>query len=215
MKQVVNVIVALMLAWGTAATAAVIYSNGPTATNSFVSDPDFPTFVSDDFTLAAGANVITGVQWKGLYAFTNTPQPVDIFTIQIFADIGGAPAVNPLHSLPVGNPGRTDTGINLGNFDLFAYSVDVAPIALAPGTPFWLSIFNDTTGDANDNWFWGMQDAVGNSFERPDQNVAWIARANRQDFQLSGPLAVSEPSVLALLAIGVIGLLGFRRKQVK
>ena len=158
MKNVANVLIALMLGWATATSAAVIYSNGPIASNGFVSDTDFPLFVADDFSLVPGANVITGVQWTGLYAFSNTPQP-DIFTIQFFADSGGAPVLTPFLSLAIGNPGRTDTGINVtsGGFDLFAYSVTVAPIALTPNTVFWLSIFNDTSADTNDNWFWGMQ----------------------------------------------------------
>jgi hypothetical protein len=214
MKNVASVLIALMLAWGTAATAAVIYSNGPTATNGFVSDTDFPLFVADDFTLAAGANVITDIHWTGLDAFSNTPQ-LDNFTIQLFANVAGSPAVAPFLSLAIGNPGRTDTGLNVAGSDLFAYSVNVAPILLAAGTPFWISIFNNTSADTDDNWFWGMQDAAGNSFMRNSPAVAWSTQGNRQDFQLTGPTDVSEPSALALLAIGVIGLLGWRRKQAR
>ena len=214
MKNVANVLIALLLAWATAAPAAVIYDNGPTATNGFVSDTDFPMFVADDFTLAAGANVITDVEWTGLYAFTNTPL-ADDFTIQFFADVAGSPAVAPFLSLAIGNPGRTDTGINVTGFDLFAYSVDVAPIPLAANTVFWLSIFNNTSADTDDNWFWGMNDALGNSFNRASPADPWAAQGNRQDFQLTGPTAVPEPSALALIAIAVIGLLGRQRKPAR
>lgn len=215
MKNVANVLIALMLAWGTAAAAAVIFDNGITTSNGFVSDTDFPGFVADDFSLAPGANVITGVQWKGLYAFANTPTQPDNFTIQFFANVAGAPAVVPFLSLPIGNPGRTDTGANTSfGADIFAYSANVAPIALAPNTVFWLSIFNNTSADTDDNWFWGMQDAAGNSFIRSNPAVAWTPFINGHDFQLIGT-AVSEPSAFALLAVGLMGLLGWRRKQAR
>jgi len=214
MKKVAKILIALMLGWATAATAAVIYSNGPVATNGFVSDTDFPMFVADDFILAPGASVITDVEWTGIYAFTNTPL-ADNFTIQFFASVAGSPAVTPFLSLAIGNPGRTDTGINIGASDLFTYSVNVAPIPLAANTAFWISIFNNTSADTNDNWFWGMQDAAGNSFNRTSAVIAWTAQGNRQDFHLTGPLAVPEPSALALMAIGIVGLVGCRRKRAR
>ena len=111
-KNMAIVLTALMLAWVTPATAQVIYDNGTTPSNSFVSDTDFPGFVADDFSLAPGANVITGVRWTGLYAFTNTPTQPDNFTIQIFADVGGSPVVAPSFPFPSGvwgvrTPGST------------------------------------------------------------------------------------------------------------
>jgi hypothetical protein len=40
---------------------------------------------------------------------------------------------------------RADTGVDLFGLDLFSYAVDIAPLTLAAGTTFWLSIFNDTS----------------------------------------------------------------------
>lgn len=228
MKNVTSLVISLMLVWGTgtAATAAVIFSNGPLATNGFISDTSFANgnggtgqFSADDFILAPGANTITDIHWNGLYAFSNTPLATDNFTIQIYANVAGAPAITPLLTIPIGNAAtRTDTLVNTSfGADIFAYSVDVAPIVLAPNTVFWLSIFNNTAADTNDNWFWSMQDAAGNSQTRLDQVSAWTLAGgvgNRQNFELTGTVAVvPEPGTLVLLAIGVGGLLGWRRRQ--
>src|SRR4030095_792418 len=160
MKKASCLLIALFLAWGTAANAAVIFSNGGIGNNGFISDSSFNNgqtlgqFSADDFVLNPNANVITDIHWTGLYALTNTPQAVDNFTIQFFADVAGAPAITPSLTLAIGNPGRTDTGVNTSfGSDIFAYSVDVAPITLAPNTKFWISIFNDTSVDTDDNWF--------------------------------------------------------------
>jgi hypothetical protein len=208
MKNVANVLIALSLAWATAATAAVIYDNGPTATNGRLSDAAAPNFVADDFTLAAGANVITDVEWTGLYAFANTAPLADDFTFQFFADVAGSPALTPFTSLAIGNPARTDTGTSTGfGFEIFAYSVNIAPLAVAPGTVFWLSIFNNTSADTDDNWFWGMNDQTGNSFDRTNVSNPWTPVGDQQDFQLTGTV-VPEPGTLVLLGIGLAGLAG-------
>lgn len=218
-EHMTHALIALVLAWAIPATADVIFDNGTTPSNSYVSDTDFPRFVSDDFSLAPGANVITGVNWTGLYFPSNTPTQPDNFTIQFFADVVGSPAVTPFLCLLIGNPGRADTRIDITGSDLFAYSASVAPIVLAPSTVFWLSIFNNTSADSDDNWFWAMQDALGNSVERGNPADPWVPQVppvgNRQDFQLTGPttIPIPEPSGLALLAIGAMGLLGCRRKQ--
>ena len=144
MRNVAKILIAVsLMAWGTAASAAVIFSNGGIGNNGFVSDTDFPPsggFSADDFSLTAGANVITGIQWTGVYAFSNTPQAADNFTIQFFTSVAGAPVVAPFLSLAVGNVPRIDTGVNTGfGADIFSYTASVAPIVLAPGTTFWMS----------------------------------------------------------------------------
>jgi PEP-CTERM motif len=214
MKNVTKMLVVLsMLVAGTAANAAVIFDNGITANNGFISDPDFvgtPKLSADDFRLIPGANVITDVHWTGLYAFSNTPL-ADNFTIQLFNDAGGVPATNPFLSLPV-SPSRVDTGRNAAGSDIFAYDVNISPVTLAANTTFWLSIFNNTSNDPNDNWFWGIVDNAGNGAVRDGLGLAWSPFINGYEFQLTG-VRVPEPSALALLALGVIALALLNRRR--
>ena len=87
----------LGIAAGTPAMAGIIFNNGaPDLNNAGESDFDFPFQQADNFSLAPGAETIRDVHWWGIYAFINTPTAPDNFTIRIFADNGGVPAVNSL-----------------------------------------------------------------------------------------------------------------------
>jgi hypothetical protein len=97
---------------------------------------------------------------------------------------------------------------------IFAYDVNIAPVALAPGTTFWLSIVNDTSNDPNDNWFWGIRDASGNGAVRDAPGGPWTTLGAGYEFQLTGQ-AVSEPPTLPVLALAVtaLGLSNRRRTR--
>jgi hypothetical protein len=133
---------------------------------------------------------------------------------RIFADAGGPGAT--LHELSIGNPGRTDTGLHVGgHFDLFAYSVDFAPITLASSTPFWLSIVNDTAADPDDDWLWGVGARAGSIVAFSSSATGpWNSAGGRGvDFQLTG--VVPLPPALPLLVTGLLTLFGvsWRRNQ--
>lgn len=203
---------ALILAWGTAANAAVIYDNNVTVVDTASFSDVAGQFIADDFILAPGKEIITGVQWTGTYGDGFTPT-VDNFSIQIFADADSVPALTPFSSLPIGDPGRTNIG-KLGGggdprFDLFAYSVNIAPIELASNTRFWISIVNDTSADTDDNWAWGGQVIFDNGAIRNSQTDPWFLTGLRQDFRLTGPAAVPEPSALTLFVLGILVFLSY------
>jgi hypothetical protein len=212
MKNVLRSLIALGLAWGAAAHAVVIYDNSATVNILPFSDPSSNQFIADDFSLSPGSNSITGIRWTGTY--TSDPLTVpDNFRIQLFANVAGAPDLTPIISLSISDPGRTDTGLDIFVYDLFAYSVTVPPIILAPDTTFWLSIVNDTSAVIS-NWSWGGQlldVGAGGGAVRTSEAEPWSLTSIEQDFTLFGPVSIPEPGAIVLLWTGLLSLLGYRR----
>src|SRR5215217_4531694 len=83
------------------AAAAVLVDNGApnpeagaVASNFAGGDPEYAFQSADDFSLAA-PSTITHVTWWGVYQGSNIPLEPDLFTVRIFADNAGTPAVTP------------------------------------------------------------------------------------------------------------------------
>ena len=202
----------LLLLAAVSVDARVIFDNGVTTITGFLtSDASVPHFGADDFVLQPGSNIITDIHWTGIYSSGNPPPETDDFTIEIFADDGGAPdSSGPLSVIDVGDSDRTDTGIDFGSFSLFSYSVFIAPLELTPNTSFWLSIINDTTPEPA-NWAWGGNSKVGgNGLGRTSSTFPWTPTGVEQDFQLT---SVLEPTSLALLGLGLAGLSLVRKRR--
>ena len=204
----------LLLLVATCSDANAVFDNGVGVDTMNASDSTLPNLVADDFLLQAGANVFNRIRWTGVYASGNTPNGPDDFTIEVYADDAGVPSAGPpLYTFAVGQPLKTDTGDDLGAFDIYAYSAGIAPLALAPGTTWWLSIVNDTGADADDFWFWAGEGKVGNAQERTSSQFPWTAAfLFAADFELLSEVA--EPSGLGLLGIGLAGLaIACRRRR--
>ena len=205
MRRIGRALMLLAFAHGTA-QATVIYDNQASVDNGIGSDADASSFVADDFVLQPGATTITGIEWTGTYWNADTPTATtDNFTIQIFADNSGQPGA-PLYILPIGSPGRTDTGIDIFIFqttrNLYSYLAPITPLTLTPGVTYWLSIVNNTSADTNDNWDWSIDTSGGNAAAH-SAFAPWNTTPYAADFQL-----VPEPATLALagLAFAAVGM---------
>jgi len=222
-----TVVTSLALVFGAAslampADASIIYDNGgPLISPTYVGvlsdfDTDRQRQRADDFQLFSYGNTITEIQWWGVYGDGPVPA-ADNFTIRIFADNGGLPESDPIIELAAGDVGRTDSGLDQdfqGGLDVYAYSYAVSPITLDANTTYWLSIVNDTSGEAV-NWFWENSSGSGNTATRASDDGGWWTVSREMAFSLSNDSVAPEPASMLLMGIGLAGLgvSRFRRKR--
>jgi hypothetical protein len=147
---------------------------GAVASNFAGGDPEYAFQSADDFQLAT-ASAITRVRWWGFYQGSNVPLEPDVFTLRIFADNGGTPAIAALFESPLEKVHRRATGLVSGGYDVYEYTATLKPVLeLAPGT-YWLSIVNDVdTEEVGTDWLWMLSDnANGNFVARYSDGTAW------------------------------------------
>lgn len=223
-KQIVSLASLLM----TCAIQAgpIIYDNGsPDFVNAYYSDktPGIGGGIESASNFALGAdNILADIHWWGGYGISSFAHSADNFTVYIYNDSGGSPGT-VAHTIPVGAPTRTDTGVNLFlSIDIFAYEYDLPiPIALTAGTTYWLSILNDTTGDPGGEWLWATSNGLSGDDHSRNLNAGapdpWGDLEVEFAYHLTGPDPSGVPdagSTLPLLGTALIGLawLRFRRE---
>jgi len=192
------------------ASAATLYSNGvPDLVDGWFSDTDAGKVQLDTLSLSSPGTV-RSVQWWGGYCCAGG-QSADTFTIQFYSDVAGVPgAVFQTYAVA---PTLVDTGNTVAGFEVFQYTADVPDTLLSAGN-YWISIFNDTTADPANNWFWATSAQTGTSYEI-DGGGAPILNGVSLAFNLadtSSP-SVPEPSTLLLSGLGLAAVAGLRRRH--
>lgn len=206
-------------------SAATIFDNGTQlAGQGSSSDPSAsaPFIWADDFSLMNPNTTIRSIHWRGRYSGTdNAPTVDDVFTLRIYSDSTGPNT--ELHEFTIGNMvNRTDTGLDIGAADIFDYSANITATTLTAGTTYWLSIINDTTADADDDWVWifanNVNTAGNNAYSSTNDGSSWTQLTSptvAYSFRLDDAAvsAVPVPAAVWLMGSALAGLFGFTRRQ--
>ncbi len=152
---------------------------------------------SGDEFLLQSTSQLTEIEWWGVYFPGNTLPITDGFTVRIFSVDETGPATEPLVSLDNAGVQRVDADVDLGSFDLFAYSLAGLNIQLEPGV-YLLSIVNDTAGDPSSDWHWATSsDLDGFARVRATDGSPWVLASNELAFRIRGFSGSREFSLLA------------------
>lgn len=203
------VVVALVAA---PAAADVLYSQLPVGANGALGS-DFnrsnPQQEADDFELPS-PSLIHDVHWWGIYFQQDEPD-ADDFTIRFFNPASsGLPEASPFVSVAPVNLTRTETAMTALGDIVYQYEADLPSDVLASaGAAYFLSIVNSTQSS---NWSW-VADGTGTHYFRLGEAGAWETSATPTDhaFELTGSI-VPEPTTIALVGLGILGLARRRRK---
>ena len=214
----------LMIQNGTVDAASIsIYTEIFTPNTGHRSDVDnYPyatNYTANDFIPVIGGT-ITDVSWWGMYYDNGSPQASDDFTINFYSDTGGTVG-GLLATFKVGNAvNRAGTGqlfgdVGNGDIEFFSYQANIgAGIDVLPSSTYWISIFNNTTVDTNDNWFWATNinmTGPGHPSYISSDGTSWnVYQPYPSYFELS---AIPVPQAFWLFGSGLLGLIGVASRK--
>jgi hypothetical protein len=164
----------------------------------------------DDFVLESPAT-LDEVQWWG----AGGSPGADNFTVRLFTGSFESPTlIAEFNAGSAGGGGSTGYSLPLpgSELDVWAYNFQLQdPVALDGGTPYYLSVVNNTPGSTDWGWMLGTN-GNGRFGTMTSDTGQWQEQpAADAGFQLSGTV-VPEPATITLLVIGIAGYLVRRRR---
>lgn len=160
--------------------------------------------VADNFQLAGGGTVST-VEWWGTLRSGGTS-----FQITFYPDSGGNPGL-PLSTIAVVPASSSATAGSPFDPVTFYSATLSTPFSAAPGTPYWLSVF-DAAPDARWVWLSANVDTFGGR-QMQNGTTTWNI-TDDVSFRLKSDGAVPEPATLSLMVMAILALACLRLVRV-
>lgn len=184
----------------------LLYDNGPVNGTGNQYSIAGPFFVTDSFTLGAASTVTNAT--VGIWNL-----PGDSLTSLQWSITTGP---NSGTTLATGTSATIDTFLRLGTggdagAPVYSDSFSITPTALAAGT-YWLQLSGAVTG-ANQNAYWDVNNGPSSAYQGISGSID-TPKLSSESFQLYGTItSAPEPSTMALVVVGSLSLLGFRRRK--